>query len=237
MIHNVVPTDTRSVVLANTPLPNPRHEHFAQLVAAGESYKAAYLTAFPGSGPIVRNNASRLASDPRVQDRVRALQLAAAKDATRDVRAYLQRLADIASANPGEIARVVIESCRVDAQAAALDAAAAENAPMPDLTQPRPSCERCGGLGVRRVELRPTDELSGSARALLKSARQKADGSIEVHMHDQLAATRLLAELSGWLVTQNANLNLNATVPDAAAPVSADDALKAFHALRRVQPS
>lgn len=172
---------------------------------------------------------------------MRALQLAAAKDATRDVRAYLQRLADIASANPGEIARVVIESCRdcwpVEAQAAALDAAAAENAPMPDLTQPRPSCERCGGQGVRRVELRPTDELSGSARALLKSARQKADGSIEVHMHDQLAATRLLAELSGWLVTQNANLNLNATVPDAAAPVSADDALKAFHALRRVQPS
>ena len=232
---------------ASAPLPNAAQEKFAQLVAAGNSYKASYLAAYPNAGTVVRHSASHLAAQPHVQDRVRAIQLAAARANQADVRAYLQRLAAIASADPGELARVVTEPCigangcwSDDAIAAALDAAGQANAPAPDLTQPRPSCERCGGQGVRRVELTPTSELSGQARALMKSIKMKSDGSIEVAVHDQIAATRLLAELSGWIVSQNANLNLNATVPDAPAPVSADDALKAFHALRRVtsvQPS
>ncbi len=242
-----LPTDGGSVVSATEPLPNARHEQFAQAVAAGESYKAAYLSAFKNGTTLVRNSASALAARPEVQARVRAIQLAAARANQADVRTYLQRLASIASADPGELARVVTEPCvgangcwSTEAVAAVLDAAAATNAAMPDLTQPRPSCERCGGQGVRRVEIRATDELSASGRALMKAIRMKSDGSIEIAVHDQLAATRLLAELSGWIVSQNANLNLNATVPNAPAPVSPEDALKAFHALRRVtsvQPS
>lgn len=48
---------------------------------------------------------------------------------------------------------------------------------------------------MRRVVLTQTEELSATGRRLLKSVRQKADGSIEVHVHDQpnqLTATRRL---------------------------------------------
>ena len=229
---------------AGKPLQNPRYELFAVRVAAGSSYKDAYSEAFPNPTTSARHNASRLARDISVRARIQALTRAAAASTQHLIVERLQQLADIASADPSELARVVISPCKFCwptgptgdmVLAAALDDAAAANAPMPDTNQPRGSCDLCGGHGVQRVELTPTDELSGQARRLMKSCRQKADGSVEVTTHDALAAMRLHAELSGWLVTQNANLNINANAPLATpAPVSADDVLSAFHALRKV---
>jgi hypothetical protein len=246
MIYDAQPTDMKSVVLANVgvPLADPRYEIFAQRVAAGSSYKAAYEVAFPNAelsaASSARHNASRLAAHVDVQARVRGLTRAAAEGAMPAIRERIAALLDIASADPGELCRVVIESCGDcwpagpdgdEALAAAIDAAVAANGSMPDPSEPRPSCTRCGGRGVRRVVLTPTDELSGSGRRLYKGARQKSDGSIEVQMHDALAATRLLAELSGWLVNQNLNLNANAAVQPTT-PASVQDVLDAYKSMR-----
>lgn len=225
----------RLPVAAGTPLQNPRHEQFAQLVAAGSSYKGAYETVFPDAR-YLRNASSRLAAQLDVQARVRELTRAAAEGAMPAIRERIAALLDIASADPGELCRVVHDVCGEcwtdEALATAYDDAAATNGPAPDPSRPRPSCERCGGRGVRHVELTPTDELSGPARRLFKGARQKTDGSIEVQMHDALAATRLLAELSGWLVNQNLNLNANAALPAAPAAASVQDVLAAYKSMR-----
>lgn len=225
--------------IAGLPLADPKHERFAQAVAAGCSYKDAYAAAYAVT-PSARHNASRLAADINIKTRVQQLTRAAAEGAMPAIRERIAALLDIASADPSELFRVVIDVCGEcwtdDALATAYDDAAATNAPTPDPSQPRPSCERCGGRGVRHVALTPTDELSQAGRRLFKSARQKADGSIEVTTHDQLAATRLLAELSGWLVNQN--LNINASAPSGAAPaaVSATDVLSKWRAFRSETP-
>jgi hypothetical protein len=235
MFLDAIPSDSKSVVLANVgvPLENPKHELFAQRVAAGASYKDSYEAAFHNPTQSVRHNASRLAHDITIRARIQQLTRATAERATHSIAERLQTLADIASADPGELARVVDVTCPQcwtdEAIALVLDAGM-----LPDTTSPRPDCRRGPH---KRVELTPTSELSGQARRLLKGARQKADGSIEVTTHDQLAATRLLAELSGWLVTQNANLNFNANAapPASPAPASVEDVLSAFHALRQVR--
>jgi hypothetical protein len=235
MFTDITPTDERSVVLVNVgvPLENAKHELFAQRVAAGASYKDAYEAAFPNPTQSARHHASRLAHDITIRARVQQLTRATAERATHSIAERLQTLVDIASADPGELARVVDVVCghcwTDEAVAAVLDAGM-----LPDTTAPRPDCRKGPH---KRVELTPTSELSGQARRLLKGARQKADGSIEVTTHDQLAATRLLAELSGWLVQQNANLNFNANaaMPASPAPVSTQDVLDAFHALRTVR--
>lgn len=243
MISDITPTDYGSASRRNpvgTPLADPRYERFAQAVAAGLSYKSAYEAAFPNPTHSARHHASRLAADSSVKARVSQLTAAAAEGAMPAIRERIAALLTLSQADPSELFRLDIECCNDcwsdDALATAWDAAAATNSPMPDPSQPRPSCERCGGRGVRHVVLTPPDELSASGRQLLKAVRQKSDGSIEYVVHDQLAATRLLAELSGWLVNQN--LNLNANVPSGAAPaaVSATDVLSKWRAFRSETP-
>jgi phage terminase small subunit len=65
---------------------------------------------------------------------------------------------------------------------------------------PSESCPKCYGKLVR-VELTPHDQLSGPARALFKGVKQKADGSIEVLMHDQAAASDQLNKLQAAYTT------------------------------------
>src|ERR1700679_3300819 len=106
-------SDTRSDALTSVgaPLENPRHELFAQRVAAGSSYKDAYEAAFPKPTLSARHHASRLAALPEVRARVQRLTRAAAEAVSHSIQERLQQLADIASADPGELARVVIYPC------------------------------------------------------------------------------------------------------------------------------
>jgi phage terminase small subunit len=78
--------------------------------------------------------------------------------------------------------------------------------------EPHEDCPRCKGEGMQRVRVTPTDKLSPSARALLKGIRQKPDGTIEVHMHDAVAASDQLNRMQGVYVDKSISLNISTHV-------------------------
>jgi hypothetical protein len=72
------------------PLPNPRHEAFAQAVASGQSATDAYVTVYgQGRRDSAANTGSRLRKDPAVAARIAALQSAAAQNVTIDLQKIL----------------------------------------------------------------------------------------------------------------------------------------------------
>lgn len=78
--------------------------------------------------------------------------------------------------------------------------------------EPHESCPRCKGEGVQRVRVTPTDRLSPSALALLKGIRQKPDGTIEVMMHDQLAASDQLNRMQGAYIDRSVSVTAHVHV-------------------------
>ena len=62
---------------------------------------------------------------------------------------------------------------------------------------PAPECPHCMGEGFTRVTPMDTTKLSPQARKLFKGVKQKADGSIEILMHDQMAARDMLIKMLG----------------------------------------
>ncbi len=195
----------------------PRQERFAQLLAAGGDAVRAYEITHRRKGNTsrhgMRSNAHRLAHLPKIAARVRELQAATAQDAVVAVKARAAWLQSICEADPREIVRIVTEPCA--------------NCWPPDLNeaQPNPSCRKCRGEGTQRVVLTPSDELSPAGRALLKSIRQKADGSIEVKLHDQLAAIDLLNKMQGAYVDRSVTLNLNADIKPLKRGMTVEEAL------------
>ena len=63
----------------------PKQERFAQLVAGGATYSDAYRGAYDVenmSDPAINTEAARLANDPKISPRIKALQESAAEAAT-----------------------------------------------------------------------------------------------------------------------------------------------------------
>jgi hypothetical protein len=59
----------------------------------------------------------------------------------------------------------------------------------------------------------PTDELSPSARKLLKGIRQKASGEIEIRLHDQLEAADMLSRLQGAYIDRSVHVTAHVDLP------------------------
>lgn len=214
----------------------PKQESFAQAYAAHGNATRAYRESFECAAmkpAVVRQRAYELAHDPAVAARIRELYAQAAEGTTISARARMVRLQEICEADPGEIARVVTEPCRECWADDLVLAAALDRGLIPDTDAPREDCPACHAHGLQRVIVTPTDQLSPSARRLLKGVRQKADGAIEVQMHDQLAASDQLNRMAGVYVDKSVsiNANVNIPVPD---KVTAADAL-AF--LKSLTPS
>jgi hypothetical protein len=197
-----------------------KHERFVhELMSNGGNLGDAYRAVYPnaGSQASVWAHATRLRARLDVQERIAELTAIAAERALVKPTELLRELYEIAClADPAELSRVVIDPCPAcwldDALAAALDAAAATGAPMPDTEAPRADCKHCRGRGAPRVVITPTHELRGPARRLFQSARQRADGSIEVHAIDQAAMRIELHKLLGMHVSRSVNTNLNVNV-------------------------
>ena len=64
---------------------------------------------------------------------------------------------------------------------------------------PHPDCPECFGEGETYVRIADTSKLSAEARSLLAGVKVTKDG-LEVKMHDQLGALRLLLQHQGLLV-------------------------------------
>lgn len=183
----------------------PKHERFAQQLArhgdAVAAYRAVYRSKANGMASYggLRSNAFRLSHRPDVAARVRELLAEAAQAAGVDAAARAARLQQIVDADPREIFQVTAEPCPKCWPAESTD------------SQPNPSCGACRGEGTRRVVITPTDELSPAGRALLKSVRQRANGEIEIRLHDQLVAADILNKMQGVYVEHRVNVNFNVT--------------------------
>jgi hypothetical protein len=182
----------------------PRQERFAQLLAAGGDAVRAYEITHRRNGAAsrhgMRSNAHRLAHSPRVAARVRELQAATAQDAAVAIKARAAHLQLLVSADPREIVRIVTERCPDCWPAESHD------------TNPNLACSKCRGEGLQRVRITDSDKLSAAGRALLKSIRQKANGEIEVRLHDPLVAADILNRMQNAYVTHNVTLNLSAEI-------------------------
>jgi len=192
-------------------LPDERQERFAQSVAGGSSYCAAYRDAGYSHHD---GNASRLAAVPLVAARIRQLRTAAAEGRVQSIAARMDLLELIAHADPSELTRVVTDPCGEcwddHALAEAMGRALADpTLEQPNVDKPRHDCERCRGRGVQRVVLTPTDELSAAGRALFVSAKQDKDGCITIQTRDQQAAIAELNRMQDGSLAASRSLNAN----------------------------
>lgn len=204
--------DTANMPAEGVVLPTvlrPKVEHFAQLYAAYGNASKAYREAFdvrPGTrAAITAQRAYELVHEPAVAARVRELLAQAAEGTTISARARMVRLQEIIEADPGELVRVVVLNCPSCWSDLAL-AAALDRGEVPDTDGPQEDCPACRGRGVQDVRITPTDKLSASARRLLKGIRRKSDGSIEVLMHDAVAASDQLNRMQGAYVERSQSI-------------------------------
>ncbi len=100
-------------------------------------------------------------------------------------------------------------------------------------------CPKCQGEGTERLYIADTRKLSPNARMLYAGVRKTKEG-IEIKQHDKMTALLALAKHfkvigdGGTSVTVNANSSASATaVPEAALPVSAQDAAKIYQKIMK----
>jgi hypothetical protein len=195
-----------------------RHERFVQELLTRDNIADAYLAVYPKTTrEAAWSHGCRLRARGDVQRRLRVLQAVAAERALIRPEVLIEALHEIATADPAEVTRTIrlpCADCWSDlALAEAIDAALASGGDMPDEHSPRKGCTRCLGLGLERVVNTPTHELRGAARRLYRGARMKSDGSVEVLMHDQMAASVELHKLLGMHIARSVNANVNVNVP------------------------
>ena len=205
-----------------------KHELFVQeLMRNGCCLVDAYKHVYPkyGTETAAFNNACRLRARQDVSQRISELTRLAAQAAVIDRAVLLSELYEVATADPSEISRIVTEPCASCWSDPMTVAAVIDLGEVPATDAPRPGCEACRGRGVQRVIHTDTANLRGPARRLYAGARQRADGSIELHQVDQLAARKELHSLLGMRVERSVNLNLNADIKPLKRGMSVDEAL------------
>jgi phage terminase small subunit len=248
--------------IAADPELTPKQQAFVEAYVRSGSAVEAYREAFdvsPHAKPnTVRTNAYHLAHAPHVRNAIRRLQDAAAQGTVISVRTRMAWLQRIAEADPGELVALAGCNCRYcwgvgngyqhrDAAelAKALDKhlQGKGSVPRPDASggfgyrgdrPPNPECAKCDGQGLTSTVYTPTADLSPAGRALFKGVRQKANGEIEVLMHDQLQAAEMLNKMQSAYVTTNLNANVNFNVPPLK-EMNRDDALSFLQSIRPAQ--
>lgn len=202
----------------------PQQELFAQyvveLVNQSAAYRKAYNVSPSAKWTTVSSEASKLANDPEIAARIRALQdEAAARAAVPNLTARIRELRAIESADPNEIISLIHRPCRHcygidhhyqwrdDAEyGKACDEAIKLKQALPDMSggfgydgnaAPLPECPYCFGDGVRDVRIADTTKLTGGARLLYKGVKLKGNGDIELLLHDQMQARDMLNRIMG----------------------------------------
>ena len=207
---------------SDQPLPVASQEEFAQAVVRLNNQSAAYREVFGPTTMAPRDvwaAASRTANIYAVSCRIDWLRAQALERSQISVQSLMRDLYDIATADASELTRMIVTACRnchgdgfeyqwisPDEFAAACEAAAAAKKPLPGCEggfsfeahrEPHPACPHCYGVGIRTPWVADTTTLTDKARKLFKGIKVKADGSIEILMHDQLAARDQLHKLAG----------------------------------------
>jgi phage terminase small subunit len=232
---------------------------YAEHGNATRAYRECFSVAASTSAATVTTNGYQLVHQPEVAARVRALLAIAAETTLISTRARLVTLQRIVESDPTSVVSIsgnccrhchgvghgyqwrnAIELCRaIDAYGASINTP--KPLPMPDGSggygfrgdlKPHPECPKCFGDGLVRVRITPTDELSPTDRAAIKSIRQKGNGEIEVHFHDKMQAADMLNKVAGVYVDRSINANVNVDLT----PASRDEAMALLAKLAPVQP-
>jgi phage terminase small subunit len=166
------------------------------------------------AGAIATENLTKPLIRAALQRRMAAVAAAAEVDAAM----VISELYQLATADPRELSRIEIDSCRhcngidhkyqwtMPEYESALDDALAAGKPAPDMNggfgfdprrEPNPECPGCHGRGVPTVILTASRKLSKGAAKLLSSIKQSKDGSIETKLRDQDAALVALGRVCG----------------------------------------
>ena len=228
---------------------------FARLVVQLGNQAAAYRQAYnvgPNTLPAtVWQEASRLANTAKVCERIQQLRDEAAAQTTINVAARMQWLHDIETADPSEIVAVVLRNCRHcrgahhrfqwkndHEYACACDKAIRDGQQhFPDISggfgfnaalEPVSSCTECNGDGVRVAMIADTTKLTGKARKLYKGIRVRADGSLDILLHDQLAARDQLNRMLGCYKDVQLQISKQPTARSASAPCTAEEAMQTY---------
>lgn len=217
-------------------LKNPRHEAFAREYVRDGNATAAYCRAgYSENG--AHKLASRLMANEGIRDRIAELQAEIAEATKLDVEKVVQRLTDIATADPNELVSIRTTACRHchgidhayqwrtehELQRAitawgSLPQAKRDITPMPDPAggfgysrklAPNPDCPECDGDGIEDIKLKDTTRLSPAALALYAGAKRTKEG-LEVKMADQSAALDAVAKHLGVFERHNKQLNQSA---------------------------
>jgi hypothetical protein len=181
-----------------------RQEAFCRLYAATGVASESYTAAFDAtSRAAARVNACRLLRNPKVVDRVRQLQDAAASRSVRSTAALIRELEEMVDADIGELVRLDVASCE---------------ACWPSGTdrsqEPNPDCTGCHGTGEPRVKFTSSADASPGARRLLRGIELFPNGNVKrVLLHDQMAARIELHRLRGLHVERSINLNVHTQGP------------------------
>lgn len=226
----------------------PQQEQFAQGCVALSNQSAAYRQAYDCAGANFRTiatEASRLAADPEIAARIQELRdEAAARTALPSLEERIKEQRELEQADPREIIGVHWTACRhcyglehryqwADEleYANAFDKAVRDGAKvMPDMAggfgfnpnrDPVDTCTACWGVGVQRPYVADTRKLSRAAARLYKGLKIKADGSMEILLHDQQKATDMLNRIQGAYKD-----GLKEAPPAAAAQVAEATAIK-----------
>jgi hypothetical protein len=241
-IHRQTPSDTDARTETRALAPSAltgRQENFARAYAecgvALDAYKAAYESD-GSSRATARVAAYRLLKHPKVAARVRELQQAAAERSGRSAGELIRELEEMVSADLNELMQLVVGACRHcwsehgayqwrdDAEyARAFDEALATHGPLPSLAggmgyvferDPNPECGHCDGVGLQRVRLTNTADLSPGVRRLFRGIELHVDGSVKrVLLHDQMAARIELHRLRGMHVERSVAVTAHVNVP------------------------
>jgi hypothetical protein len=167
----------------------------------------------------IARRAFELVHRPDIEARVRELLAVAAEGTTVSARARMVHLQSIVEADPGELVRIVAEPCKDCYPADAFAEA------------PREDCASCRGYGASRLIITPTDQLSASARRLLKGIKRSSSGDIELRLHDQLAAADMLNKMQGSYAPER-SLSVSASVNMDFASMSREQQLAFLDSIR-----
>lgn len=201
-----------------------KQEAFALAWARTGSKVAAYRIAYnvrPNTLPnSMYANAIRVSELPQVHKRYKELSEQAALEAILSACELYKICADIATADPNEVVRLVHRCCRYcyggpsylyqwkdDAEYTQACVEALDKGLMPPLDdggygyngslEPEPLCPHCYGEGITQVLFTPSDKLTGKARRLYAGAKQDRFGCVEVKLHDQKGYAELAARILG----------------------------------------
>lgn len=201
----------------------PQQEKFAQGCVTLTNMSAAYRHAYNAekmAWPTIYTEASRLAALPEVAARIEELRKEAAeRTAIPSLVERIKEQRELEAADPREVIGIHWDCCRycygIDHRyqwadeheyAAAVDHAIRAKQPHPDMSggfgfnqnrEPVADCTHCWGVGHARPYIADTRKLTRAAARLYKGIKVKADGSMEIILHDQQKATDMLNRIQG----------------------------------------